>query len=75
MSKLPRIDGRRMVRALERLGFEVVRVRGSHRLMRHSDGRTTVVPVHAGEDLGPGLTRRILRECELQTDDLIDALR
>jgi predicted RNA binding protein YcfA (HicA-like mRNA interferase family) len=33
--------------------------------MQHPDGRTTVVPVHAGETIGPGLMSKILRDCEL----------
>lgn len=36
--------------------------------------RTTVVPVHAGETLGPGLTAKILRDTNL-TEDELDALR
>ena len=48
---LPAIAGVKVVRALERAGFTVVRISGSHSLMRHPDGRTVVVPVHAGRDI------------------------
>jgi predicted RNA binding protein YcfA (HicA-like mRNA interferase family) len=48
----------------------VVRVRGSHYFLRHGDGRTTVVPVHSNEDLGPGLLGKILRDAKLTRDDL-----
>ena len=34
MPKLPRISGSEIVRALQRLGFEVARQRGSHIIMR-----------------------------------------
>jgi len=57
---LPAIPGARVVRALERAGFTVVRVSGSHRVMRHSDGRTVVVPVHAGRDIAKGTLRNVL---------------
>ncbi|MGB2611944.1 MAG: type II toxin-antitoxin system HicA family toxin [Isosphaeraceae bacterium] len=43
----------------------VIRTRSSHHFMRHPDGRTTVVPIHAGETIGPGLMGKILRDCEL----------
>jgi predicted RNA binding protein YcfA (HicA-like mRNA interferase family) len=33
--------------------------------MRHPDGRTTIVPTHAGETIGPGLMSKILRDAEL----------
>ena len=65
MRKLPSVTGKDVLKALLRAGFEVVRVKGSHHFMRHADGRTTVVPVHSGETLGPGLLSKMLRDCEL----------
>lgn len=70
MSRLPAVTGRELVAALGRLGFEVVRIRGSHRFLRHPDGRGTVVPVHGGEDLGRGLMARILRDAKLTATEL-----
>lgn len=69
MSKLPRLTGKQIIDALLRAGFQVVRVKGSHHFMRHEDGRTTVVPVHAGETIGPGLMSKILRDCEMSRDE------
>ncbi len=74
MSRLPVVHPRKMCRILESLGFELVCQKGSHRFYRHPDGRATVVPFHAGEDLGRGLVRSILREIELSRDDFIDLL-
>ena len=65
MTRLPRIRGKEFIRILEKIGFRVVRTRGSHVFLRHVDGRVTTVPVHAGEVLGPGLLRSILRAVEL----------
>jgi HicA-like toxin of HicAB toxin-antitoxin system len=38
-----------VIRVLKKVGFEVTRVKGSHRVMRHRDdpSRSTAVPVHA----------------------------
>ena len=68
MTRLPALTGRELVRALGKVGFEVVRVKGSHHVLKHEDGRTTVVPVHRGETLGPGLLAKILRDCELDRE-------
>lgn len=57
-----------MTRILRRLGFELIRQRGSHAYFRHSDGRATVVPMHRGEDLHRGMVRAILRDIELTPD-------
>ncbi|MEM1213295.1 MAG: type II toxin-antitoxin system HicA family toxin [Planctomycetota bacterium] len=70
MPRLPCLSGRDMIRRLEGHGFAVIRVRGSHHVLRHPDGRTTVVPVHGNETLGPSLLRKILRDCELTPDDI-----
>jgi predicted RNA binding protein YcfA (HicA-like mRNA interferase family) len=69
VTKLPALRGREIVAALERAGFEVIRIKGSHHYLRHPDGRATVVPVHAGETLGPGLLSQILRDCEFSRED------
>ena len=70
MRSFPALSGKDLVAALKRGGFQTVRVRGSHHFVRHADGRTTVVPVHAGETIGTGLLGRILRDCKLTRDDL-----
>jgi len=74
MTALPRVTGKELVAALQRAGFDVARVRGSHHFLRHRDGRTTVVPVHAGETIGPGLFSKILRDCELERAALVKLL-
>ncbi len=70
MTSYSSITGKTLVAALEKIGFEVVRVKGSHHLLRHTDGRTTVVPVHFGETIGPGLLAKILRDCDLNHEQL-----
>ena len=74
MTRLPRLKGREAVRALQKMGFQVVRTRGSHVFLKHLDGRATTVPVHSGETIGPGLLRTILRDVELSVEDLVKNL-
>ena len=47
--------------ALKKAAFQVARIKGSHHFLSHSNGRSTVVPVHSGETIGPGLLLKILR--------------
>jgi len=70
MTRLPRLKGKELVRLLEKIGFEVARTRGSHVFLKHPDGRVTTVPLHAGETIGPGLLRAILRDVELSVEEL-----
>jgi predicted RNA binding protein YcfA (HicA-like mRNA interferase family) len=71
MSRLPRLTGKEVVRALVAAGFDVERSKGSHQFLRHKDGRVTVVPVHAGETIGPGLLAKILRDCEMTHEEYV----
>ena len=70
MTRLPRVKGAQLLSALQKIGFGVLRIKGSHHYLRHSDGRVTVVPVHRGETIGPGLLSKILKDCELTPEDL-----
>ncbi|MGD9579067.1 MAG: type II toxin-antitoxin system HicA family toxin [Syntrophorhabdus sp.] len=74
MSIFPSITGSRLIKALQKIGFEVIRTKGSHRFLHHPDGRSTVVPVHHGETIGRGLLAQILRDSELSRDDLLKLL-
>ena len=55
---------------LSRLGFKVIRIKGSHHFLKHEDGRCTTVPVHGSEQIGSGLLVKILRDVELKKDEL-----
>ncbi|MCY4580382.1 MAG: type II toxin-antitoxin system HicA family toxin [Chloroflexi bacterium] len=69
MSRMPRLGAGEIIRALSRAGFRQIRQRGSHVVMRHSDGRSTVVPVHRRQVIGPGLLSKILRDAEMTREE------
>ena len=75
MTRLPIVSFKTMERMLLRLGFEMVRQKGSHVFYRHGDGRTTTVPDHAGRDLARPLVREILREIELTPEQFREELK
>lgn len=70
MPPVPSLRGERVVRALEKAGFKVARVTGSHHIMRHADGRGTTVPVHPGRDVAKGTLRGILSDIGMTVADL-----
>ena len=69
MTRLPSVKGADVVGALKREGFAVQRIKGSHHIMKHSDGRKTVVPVHSGHDIKRGLLRKIIEDAGMSVDD------
>ncbi len=44
--KMPRLSGRQVLAALQRLGFAEIHRKGSHVKMEHPDGRRIVFPFH-----------------------------
>lgn len=72
MTRAPRgISARQLVRALEADGFILQRVRGSHRIYKHDDGRRVVVAYHALSDSFPiGTLRAMIADAGWQEEDL-----
>jgi predicted RNA binding protein YcfA (HicA-like mRNA interferase family) len=71
MPKLPRISGSEIVRALQRLGFEVARQRGSHIIMRR--GASGCV-VHNHREVKVGTLAGVLRQAGVSVEEFISAL-
>ena len=69
MGKLPRLTGKQLIKLLEKLGFKVVRQKGSHVRLKDSSGRVTTVPVHKGKTLPVGLIRKILRDIDITPEE------
>ena len=70
--KLPLLSSRELCKFLEKEGFQFVRQKGSHRFYRHPDGRTTVVPMHAGKDIKRGLLKGILDEVKISREEFFN---
>ena len=64
----------KVIKALSKLGFKVVRKQGSHVVLKHPDGRLTVVPVHPGEDIGTGLLSKIIKDTGLSKEEFLAVL-
>jgi len=75
-TRLPAVDARRAIRALERAGFHVVRTSGSHRLLVHvaDPARAVVVLHHGSRDLKPGTLRSIIKQAGLTVDEFVRLL-
>ena len=72
--KLRPVSAETVIKALSRIGFQPLRQRGSHLFMKHPDGRSTVIPVHPGEELGRGVLMEILSDAGLSKDEFIELL-
>ncbi|MGD9730516.1 MAG: type II toxin-antitoxin system HicA family toxin [Nitrospiraceae bacterium] len=71
MAGVPVLKPREVIAILVGLGFVEVRQRGSHKQFRHTDGRATTVPFHAGRDISPILLRQIAKDIGLTIHELL----
>ena len=68
---LPHVSGADVVRALQKLGFEVVRQKGSHVIMRRG-AAGCVVPQH--REIKVGTLAGVLKQAGVAVEDFIRAL-
>jgi len=62
VSKLPRLTGKELLKILIKQGFTLERIEGSHHILKRPDGQIVTIPVHTGEEIGPGLLIRIIKK-------------
>jgi predicted RNA binding protein YcfA (HicA-like mRNA interferase family) len=68
------VPARKVIKLLNKIGFQTIRQRGSHVILRHPDGRVTVVPVHPGEDIGRGLLSKIVKDTRMTKEQFLKLL-
>ena len=69
------LPARKIIKVLEKIGFKPVRQRGSHVILKHADGRVTVVPIHKGEQIGRGLLSKIIKDAGITKEEFLNILR
>jgi len=68
------VEAEKVIKALAKIGFQSVRQKGSHLIMKHPDGRSTVVPVHPGEELGRGILMEIMNDVGMSKKEFLELL-
>lgn len=69
MSRLIPISPKDLEKKITKLGFQSMRQKGSHVFYKHPDGRTTTIPFHGNQDVGPILLSKILKEIEISREE------
>jgi predicted RNA binding protein YcfA (HicA-like mRNA interferase family) len=60
---------RDLQKAARKLGFRMVRQKGSHARWKHSDGRATTIPVHGDSEIGSWLFYEIIKQLGINEED------
>jgi predicted RNA binding protein YcfA (HicA-like mRNA interferase family) len=69
MTKLQVISGKRLIKILQKVGYFVVRQRGSHIRLHNSNKVKKEITIPSYKIIGRGLLRKILREAELSVSE------
>ena len=69
MPKLPLVSGKTAIEVFIKIGYQVVRKKGSHFRLHHPNKRPLTIPDH--QVLGKGLLRKLLRDSELSPKDFL----
>ncbi|MCD6447780.1 MAG: type II toxin-antitoxin system HicA family toxin [Thermoplasmata archaeon] len=69
--KLKPLSANKVIKVLDKLGFKIIRKKGSHVILKHPDGRVIIVPVHKGEKIGRGLLRKIIKDAKISKDEFM----
>jgi predicted RNA binding protein YcfA (HicA-like mRNA interferase family) len=70
MSTWPAAKARRVLAALERIGWHIVRTSGSHRTLRREGWPQYRFAFHDKEELGPVMLAEIAKPTGLRPEDL-----
>ncbi len=64
--KLPVVSGKQAIKVMEKIGYQVVRQKGSHiRLRNYQDQNCKPITIPNHKELKPGLLQAILRDANL----------
>ena len=75
MSELPSVTGKQAISAFEKHGFSVVRICGSHHMMKKPAHRFTLsVPVHGNTKLKKGTLRGLINAAGITVEEFCDSL-
>jgi predicted RNA binding protein YcfA (HicA-like mRNA interferase family) len=74
MDKIYPLPPKKVIKALGKIGFQQIRQKGSHLFMRHPDGRTTLITLHPGEDIGKGMIIKIIHDAKITREEWLELI-
>ena len=66
---MPSATARQFRKVAKKLGFTKSRQTGSHERWTHPDGRAVTIPIHSGQEIGPPLFFKILRQLGVSPEE------
>lgn len=73
MVKLPSVSGKKTIKVFKKIGYQIIRKKGSHFRLHCPNKEPLTIPDH--KVLGKGLLRRLLRDSEISIKEFIKLLK
>ncbi|MEA5536167.1 type II toxin-antitoxin system HicA family toxin [Crocosphaera sp. XPORK-15E] len=65
------ISGKKLCKIIEKLGWQLKRVTGSHHIYtKENKDEILVIPIHGNRDLPVGTLKKIMKDADLTEDDI-----
>jgi len=69
LSRILPLKPNKLIKVLQKAGFQPVRRKGSHVILMNERRTRIVIPVHPGKEVKPTLVRAILKEAGLSREE------
>ncbi len=75
MPKLKNIKGKQLLKILQRLGYSLDHIQGSHHVLRRYDGKKTTIPIHGNKEIPKGTLFGILADLDISKEKFVLLLK
>ncbi len=75
MPKLPVVKASKLLKTLNKLGFQKHHQVGSHIQLKHADGRRTTIPYHPSQEIRRGTLKAIINDLDMSVEEFTNALK
>lgn len=71
MPKFPRVKGKKLLKILIKIGYDLDHIQGSHYILRRLDGKKVTVPIHGNKEIPNGTLLGILFDLDISREEFI----
>jgi len=75
MPKLPTVKAKDLIKALQKLGYKIDCIHGSHHILRLANGKKTTIPVHGNSEIPKGTLLGLIFDLNISKEELIGLLK
>lgn len=75
MPKLPNIKGKQLFKILQRIGYDLDHIQGSHHILRCSSGKKVTIPIHGNKEIPKGTLLGILTDLDISKEKFVILLK